>query len=266
MLMRRIPLSALLLGLTACIEGLTPARERTGFISAVTFFDSTAVDVFRVQYLGAFYRYDGLSTDIGTLDNCIPQQYVPQGPTIAFLPTLDAGAHVLAQLSGREDTLQADDASGLRLYRIPGTSNTVAFIPGDTLTMVIPGGEGGFPGMTVRVRTAEPFTFDPVGDPPEGQPLAITWTAATEPGSVIAFNLRFSNNSVDTIPNTQIRCLFVDDGNGQVDAVNANFWAGSDPASREVAVERIRRTTVQFDARTSVTLLSYFDRPLLPAP
>ena len=262
-LMRRFFLSASMFGLVACNEGLSPARERNGFISAVTY--QAGPDLYSVQYLGAFYRYDGLSADPGQLDACEGQPYSPSG-TLAHLPTLDAGDQLLAQVSGREDTLLAETSSGMRLYKIPGASNSVPFIPGDTLTMVIPGTVGGFPAMTVRVRTAEPFTFTPVGNPPDGQPLTINWSAATVPGSVIVFYLRFSNTSTDIEPNTQLRCVFIDDGTAQVDATLADVWADSDPVSRQVAVERIRQTTVEFDARTKVTLLSYFDRPLLTAP
>jgi hypothetical protein len=130
----------------------------------------------------------------------------------------------------------------------------------------VPGDAAGFPGTTIRVRTAEPFDFNVPSSPADNEPMTVTWTPAPAPGSYMTISLRLNNTGTGTQPDAQIYCLFNDDGSGEVPANLAAVWKASDPDSRSTAFSRVRFTTIEFDARTRITLLSYFDRPTLPVP
>lgn len=255
---RTIALSGLALLLAGCNDGLSTARERSGFVAAVAL--DAGGSTYAMEYLGAFYRYNGLSADLGELETCIAIPYSPIAPPIATLPTMEAGEGVYLTLSGRDDTLRANTDLGITSYSLVGVKS-VPYTPGDTLTLTVPGDVNGFPPATVKVRTAEPFTFDPVGNPADAEPLTVTWTAATEPGSTIVFRLRLSNTASPD-PNTEIICIFADDGSGEVGAIYADVWADADPASKSVAVERVRQGTVVIDERTKLTVSSFFDQPI----
>jgi len=261
---RYVAVLAGILSLAACnSDRFGPAKERTGFISA-TAYDGGG-GAFALRFLGAFYKYDGLSTGIPAAETCQGAPYTPQNTTVASLPTVEAGEYLFTQVSGRSDTLFRSAGLGLSTYQLL-TVNAVPFTPGDTLTLVVPGEAGGFPGTTMRVRTAEAFTHDPIGSGNSGQPLTINWTPATVPGSLMVFSLRFNSTGTASIPNAQIYCVFNDDGSGEVSAALAEVWRGTLEDSRSVQASRIRQTEVVFDENTKVTLLSYFDRPLLPVP
>lgn len=261
---RYVAVLAGILGLTACnSDRFGPAKERTGFISATTYDGGGGA--YALRFLGAFYKYDGLSTGIPAAETCQGAPFTPQNTSVATIPTLSAGQYLYTSIGGRSDTLFQTSGLGLTAYQLL-TVNAVPFTPGDTLTIEVPGETGGFPGTTLKVRTAEPFTHDPIGEGSAGQPLGISWTPASSPGSLMVFSLRFNSTGTANIPNAQIYCVFNDDGSGQLSAALADVWRATLAESRSVQASRIRQTEVVFDANTRVTLLSYFDRPLLPVP
>ncbi len=252
-----------ILALSACNERFGPAKEKTGFISA-TAYDGGG-GAYALRFLGAFYKYDGLSTGIPAAETCQGGSFSTQNTTVATLPTVSAGQQLVTRIGGRADTLFQSSGLGLTAYQLL-TVNSVPYTPGDTLTLEVPGEVGGFPGTTLKVRTAEAFTHDAVGTGSEGQPLTITWTPAPLPGSLMTFSLRFNSSGTASVPDAQIYCVFTDDGSGEVGTSFASIWRATLPESRSVRATRIRQTEVVFDANTKVTLLSYFDRPLAPVP
>ena len=261
---RYVAVLAGVMALAACTDDrFGPAKERTGFISATT-YDGGGGN-FALRFLGAFYKYDGLSTGIPAAETCQGGPYSSQNTSVASLPTVSAGQYLYTNIGGRSDTLFQNSGLGLTAYSLL-TVNAVPFIPGDTLTVEVPGETGGFPGTTLKVRTAEAFTHDPIGTGTTGEPLNISWTPAPTSGSLMVFSLRLNSTGTADEPNAQIYCVFNDDGSGQVSAALAEVWRAALPESRSVQATRIRQTEVVFDRNTKVTLLSYFDRPLAPVP
>lgn len=253
---------ALAVSSTACIPDVGTGRERTGFISAVT-YDAGGGNT-SMRLTGAFYRYDGLQTGLQEPETCVGLPFSLVPPSVANLPSLDAGNFLFTDIGGRRDTLFRSSGLGITTYQLVSVVG-IPFTGGDTLRLEIPGNVDGFPAGVMQVRTAEPFTFDPIGEPAEQQPLPITWTAAPQPGSLMTFSLRFSDGTGDQ-PNVQIYCTFTDDGAGQVPADLAAIWASSAPVTRRVLATRIRVNELEFDRRTRAFLLSYFDQPLSPLP
>lgn len=261
--LRPLGLFLALVTLTACIDGIEPARERTGFISAVS-YDAGGGN-YGMRVTAAFYKQDGLITGLLPADSCEGRPYNPNPGTVAFLTTLDAGELLRTLIGGRRDTLWKTSTSGILMYALQ-TVDAIPFTPGDTLELEIPGSTSGFPGTTLSVRTAEAFTYDPVGDPAEAQPLQLTWTPPPAPGALMVFSLRLNSTGVSVIPDAQIYCVFNDDGSGNVPAPLAAVWKAASVPSRQVAASRVRLDEHVFDGNTKVTLLSFFDRPLQPVP
>lgn len=259
---RILPVAALAIATSACIESIAPARETTGFISAVTY---RGIDEsYQMQLQGAFYRFDGLTPGLPATEGCEPRLFNLEPPTLAAFPTVSAGDFLETVIAGRRDTMFLDLSFGIRVYEL-STVNSIPFTPGDTLAINIPGAVDGFPTTAIRVRTAEDFTWDaPVAVDP-GQPMPITWTPAAIPGAKMVFSLRYSDGTTE-LPNIQLYCVFDDDGSGQVPPNLAQAWAASAPASRRTVATRIRLTEQPLDARRKVYLLSYFESPLPPVP
>lgn len=249
--------------LTSCIPGVETARERRAFISAVAL--EAGLDVYATQPIGAFYRVDGLSAGIGQVETCRFAAYSPIPPNVATLPTLPAGERLYTDIGGRRDTLFRTSSLGVETYQLR-SGGAIPYTPGDTLFLEVPGDDAGFPAANILVRTAEPFVFDEPGEGTEGQPLTVTWTASPLAGSLMTVSLRFNSIGGSDDPNAQIYCTFTDDGSGEVPANLTSSWIASAPASRSHFATRIRYTELVIDSRTSVTLLSYFERPTPPLP
>lgn len=260
---RSVAVLAALVALSACSDRFGPAKEKTGFISA-TAYDGGGSN-FAMRFTGAFYRYDGLSTGIPAAETCQGAPFTTTPVSVATLPSISAGQHLYTVIGGRRDTLYQASGLGILAYQLLSVS-AVPYTPGDTLTIEVPGEVGGFPGTTLKVRTAEAFSHAPVGTGTDGQPLTITWTPAPSPGSLMLFSLRLNSSGTAATPDAQILCVFNDDGSGEVSASLANIWRSALPESRSTKATRIRLDEHVFDANTKVTLLSYFDRPLEPLP
>lgn len=257
----RIALPLIGLLLSGCVETLQPSRERTGFISAST-VSVGAGPIYALNFTGAFYRYDDLGTGIEPPETCQAYNYSTDPTPLASLPTMSAGPALYTLVSGRADTLFTSDALGFTTYELTSV-NSVPHTPGDTLTVEIPGALDGFPATTLRVRTAEPFTHDPVGTAASESPLPLTWTAAPAPGSLMLFYLRFNASGTSDLPDTEIHCAFTDDGSAQIIPPYSTAWSNASAVSRSVVAQRVRQTRVEIDSKTRVTLLSFFDVPLI---
>ena len=256
-LLRFAPVVAILL--VGCIEPLKPSRERTGFISATT-VALGAGPSYGLTFVGAFYRWDDLELQFQALESCAGFFYSPTPPPLATFPTLDAGARLITQVSGRQDTLFKSTELAIETYHLTSV-NSVPHTPGDTLTLTIPGTVTGFPPQTVRVRTSEPFVLGPVNPSAPGDPITLTWTPAPAPGSTMLVSLRYNSVGTTDVPDTELRCAFADDGSGTVIPSFAGAWSAAAAASRSVIAQRVRYTRVEMDALTKVILLSFFDWP-----
>lgn len=252
-----------LIGTAGCIEGVEPTRERTAFVSAVAHQQTSSTYAMRLT--AAFYRLQEGQSRLDSPEACVGLPYTIQPAPVAYLPTLSAGTHLYTNVAGRTDTLFQVNSAGLLLYQllsVPG----IPFAVGDTLRLTVPGDVDGFPAVQMSVRVAEPFTYDAIGSPPEGEALPITWTPATVPGALMIYSLRYNSSGVSIEPDAQIYCVFLDDGSAEIPAGLALSWGVADPASRSVYASRVRRTIAEIDSRTRVNLFSFFDVPTPPLP
>ena len=262
-LRRSLPVAALVLT-SACVDTLDIPDARYGVVSISTYADDLAGTTMAPEAI--FYDKTDLRITPPGADSCQFAAYTanPNVNTNSF--TLSAGDFLLSTVRTRTDTLRPYFVGNLAIYR-PPTGRVIPFVPGDTLTLQVPGAPSGFPAITANVRTAEAFTHDPVTIPAEGQPLALRWTPAPQPGSLMTFALRYANSfSTDQSPNEQVFCGFTDDGTGTIPAEYLDFWRNAPVASRSVRAIRLRVKEVVIDSRTRLAFVSTYGVPLLTAP
>lgn len=247
----------LLATLTACLESLTARPERVAFLYAIAHSDG-GNDVLRVN--GTVYEAPNLSIGIGTPGTCQVGVYstTPGGDQP---PTLDAGASFTATVSGNSAPLPRIVAGRFTRYDM-AEATSIAYTPGDTLRVDIPGGAAGsYPATSIRVRTAEAFSHDPVPVPEEGEPMNLAWSPAVVAGSVMTVALRYSTVAGQTIPNVEVYCVFDDDGSGVVPASYATLVAASEVASRSVEFARVREASIIVAERTRARAFSFYSVP-----
>lgn len=112
----------------------------------------------------------------------------------------------------------------------------------DTATVTIPGAAGGFPALTMRARVVENFDAQPVPDSGDASGIVLQWTPATQPGTTMQIELRYKTDAAYTLPNEQVICSVVDDGDFRVPSAVLAGWrnAGVDdaPLAREAVFSR----------------------------
>ncbi len=211
-----------------------------------------------------FYRAQNItfSSASAATDSCVLTGYNPNGGSSTSATSIGGGAFVLVSVSGKTDSLRKSQTDFT--YR-SSLASGLAFNPGDSIAITVAGDAAGFPPSTVTAKTAERFSLDPIIVPTAGQPMTVTWTAASDGNAAMLFSFRY-NDGTGTDLNTQIFCDFRDDGSGVVQAANIAKWAAA--SQREVLSQRLRtaliRVPITSDAYLNV--LSTFDFPTPVSP
>lgn len=257
--------AALLLPLLAsvgCNDLLDIDGADSGVINVPTY--SNTPGQYLLNPLGIFYEDASLEFPTPTPGACgnIPFDPDEDGLQLSGFPTMNVGPHLVLTLPAVEDTLYRELDSGFHLYRriaAGGLSHT----PGDTITIDVPG-EAAFPASTIRVRTAEAFSFPPVGVPAVNDPLTITWTPAPVPGSVMRFSLRYAGETSIGELDQQLVCIFTDDGEATIDGTFLMGWVNATGGQRQVVATRIRSANVEISEKARLTMISTFQVPTPP--
>ncbi len=254
--------AALLLSTAACLETIGPPRDRVGLITA-TAYDNAGTPVIRGT--GTFYRVSGLQIQALDEQPCALFAFDPDAVG-AQVETLEAGNFLSFSIPGNAVSANRIQISSFIRYEMPA-GEYLLYAAGDTLTVNVPGAIGGFDATSIRVRAAEPFTADTIPDFQVGQPLELTWSAAPAAGSFMIASLRYNAEGSSLEPDTEIACVFVDDGSGQIPATLAQQWGNAAVASRSYKFTRARESFVALDTRTRTRLRSHFEvpTPALPA-
>lgn len=239
------------------MEDFSLEPERVGFIDARA-YDDAGESVLRVN--GTFYRAYGLDVLIGLPGACQVLAYDPDGAG-GGAPTVDAGPTLTASIGGANAAV-ARTTVGTSINYNMAAGASLAYVPGDTLSISIPGEAGGFPAANIKVRTAEPFVMDLLVAPPSGPtPTVVTWSPATVSGSLMTLSLRYSTVDAVLTPNAQIYCVFHDNGTFTLPDDIRTAWAASDPESRSQFAQRVRESTVVINRSTRVRLFSFYGFP-----
>lgn len=203
----------------------------------------------------AFYRVTGATfvTTSGLRDTCVAASYSETSattPTQVNAPSVSAGQFLTIAIGGRTDTLRQTAGATDISYKSAITSG-IPFTPGDSMVITVAGSQDGFPVSTFRGKTAEAFVLNPVVIPAAGNPIPVTWTAASDTRAGMFLTFRYVTGSA-TAFNRQIACSFVDDGTGTVPAIVAGDWIAA--TQRDVIAQRIRTIYAQVNVP-----LSYFN-------
>ena len=210
-------LLALVVSTLGCRDIIQPEKSNYAIINVETLPTGST---FAALPTGLFFNAAGifLSSSVVSQDSCIIQRYPPDIANPA-LDYLDAGSGVVVRFNRpqTQGTLTPRTQSGVRSYVLPeGTS--IPFVPGDTVTVEIPGATGGLGQTTASARTAEAFTPAPLSLPASNQTdMPVSWTPGVTsiPGSAMFYSLRYSAPATSTL-NREIACFFVDDGSAAV--------------------------------------------------
>ena len=196
-----------------------------------------------------------------TSDTCA-DGLISEGNNLVGVTYLDAGPSVDATVGGVLRTLdRTTTASGLA-YR-PATP--FSYTPGDSVVIEVDGVAGGYPGGTIRAKTAEAFSFPTNLPIPAGtEAIQLQWTAPQDPRSAMIVSLRYATTANPGVVTRNVLCTFVDDG---VDSIPFRFhqnWSTS-TGVRSVVATRLRTNYVGVgDANLGV--ISTYQVPTPPNP
>jgi hypothetical protein len=174
----------------------------------------------------------------GAADVCGTFEY-PSPPSDGEIDEISAGERVTLNVDGAQYSLEPMQIGSRRPYTLPEPG--IAYSPGDSVTVHVPGASDGFPEMTIRGRTAEPFTVGPIDTASSGS-FEITWSPSGDDSSRMVLSLQYHDELIPrTGLNAQVFCAFRDDGRATVQLPYARAWT---TASGERRVQAVRWRSV----------------------
>jgi hypothetical protein len=237
----------------ACHDDLGPFVERDWGLVTLDHQVVDGADYTRPQAL--FYSSPSSPTlsGRGTSDNCGRFQY----PSLAGTQTIEeipAGDSVALTLQGTVYSLVPTLIGNRRPYSMPEPG--IAYRPGDSVVVDIPGAPAGFPAMTIRGRTAEPFALGAIDTSVAGS-NDVTWTPVGDDSSRMVLSMQYHDDlQPGTGVNAHVFCTFRDDGVGTVPELLLRAWTTSTGARRVQAVRW--RSAVQTDGDAVLYLVSTY--------
>ena len=175
---------------------------------------------------------------------------------------LDAGPSVDATLGGVLRTLERTTTTQGLAYRPVAP---LSYTPGDSIVVEVDGVPGGYPGGTIRAKTAEAFTFPTDITIPAGtEPIHLQWTAPQDSRSAMVVSLRYATVTNPAALTRNVLCTFVDDGVDSIPFRRHQNWSPSSGV-RAVVATRLRTNYVGVgDANLGV--ISTYQVPTPPNP
>lgn len=245
----------------ACVDATSPSSVPYGF---VTFVAQQSGSGFTASPIGTFFRASGLGVPsaVSPWDSCRQQTYSRSAVGLGEVyPNISAGAAIQLKVSGRTDSIFPGAVGSEVQYRL--RSGSIPYVPGDSVSVVIPGSSDGYPAITFRAKSAEVLTVTDFGTPTGVSRLDLRWNAGQDLNSTVAFSFRYGALNADTV-NTQVYCQFRDDG---ADSIPAKYMAVWTQARAKTWVATRVRTYVAPVARNGYfDFISTFDLPTPPSP
>jgi hypothetical protein len=240
----------------ACTDVASPNAVPIGF---VTITARGAGAAYTASPVGTFYRASGLGipTASAPWDSCRQQSYSSRVLGLGEVyPSLGAGSAIQVALAGRVDSLFPIAVGSEQQYRLRGAA--LAYTPGESASVVIPGADDGFPAVTFKAKTAEQLSIAEFTTPPSGTRLDLRWNAGHDLNGTVAVSFRYGALGADTL-NTQVLCQFKDDG---ADSIPARYMAAwSQAVARSWAASRVRTLVLPVARGGYFDFISTFDYP-----
>lgn len=160
------------------------------------------------------------TTQVGT-EGCLAQNVTDPAPD--SFDDIDAGEDITVTTGsgegeGTQTGVLVPSAIGNRIvYQLPA-GESLGIVPGERVTVTIPGSAGGFPARSVTGLTVADFTPEPVSAPPTATgDLNVTWSGATtSSGTAMYYTFQYATGGAAL--DREIACVFLDDGSGTVPA------------------------------------------------
>lgn len=195
-----------------------------------------------------------------TADTCA-DVVLTEGNNLSGVTYLDAGASVSATIGGVANALNRTNTAEGIAYQ---PASPIAFNPGDSIVVSVAGVAGGFPGGTIRAKTAEAFNFPTINVPAGTEAIQLNWTEPQDPRSAMVVSLRYATSTDPSILSRNVLCTFIDDG---VDSIPFRWhqnWSSSGGA-RAVVATRLRTNYVAA-GEGNLGVISTYQVPTPPHP
>lgn len=190
-----------------------------------------------VSPVGVFFNGVNVSLPSSSqvADSCVQTNYPQTNPPFVPLGTLYAGDSVTFTTDSGTVQLRPDSsiAAGLVYYMLP-TDSAIAFTPGSSITISVPGVPTGYPGANIEAATVPDYTFNAIDTLPDPSNFVITWNSAQGPGTGLVMQLEFTTDTTKTTADQMIYCSLVDDGSVTIPSPLAAQWRLAVPASRHL--------------------------------
>ncbi|MCC6317718.1 MAG: hypothetical protein IT361_08510 [Gemmatimonadaceae bacterium] len=271
-LLRHSPRRLGLLGLCAATAfvascdttvGFRPNELLWGFVS-LSAVKNPAGET-RTAPTGTFFRGEVSSLPSAAVrpDTCFPSRtYVPPTNSFAGVAFLDAGASISLNIGGTTTEVPRISGGGITKYNL-AAGTTVAYRPGDSIVVRVPGANGGYPTTEVRGKTAEAFTMQPVTPPASGY-MQLRWTAASDNNSALVLSLQYAPAGGGSTVSREILCAFADDGVDSIPVAKYQEWSAASNVTRQVVANRLR-TVLQNVNGGAIQFISTYQLPT-PTP
>jgi hypothetical protein len=245
----------------ACVDATNPSSVPYGF---VTFVAQRSGDGFTASPVGTFFGASGLGvpTAVSPWDSCRQQTYSRSTVGLGEVyPNISAGAAIQIKVSGRTDSIFPGAVGREVQYQL--RAGSIPYVPGDSVSVVIPGNADGYPAITFKAKSAEELTVTDFGTPTVGPRLDLRWNAGQDLNSTVAFSFRYGALDADTL-NTQVYCQFRDDGADSIPAKYMGAWAQA--RTRAWVATRVRTYVAPVARNGYFDFISTFDVPTPPSP
>ncbi|MFA6166228.1 MAG: hypothetical protein WC700_06430 [Gemmatimonadaceae bacterium] len=256
-----LALAALATFTVACMDSTSPASVPYGFVSFVAQQSGSG---FTASPIGTFFGASGLGvpTAVAPWDSCRQQTYTRSTVGLGEVyPNLNAGSIIQLKVSGRTDSLFPGAVGAETQYRLRGAS--IPYVPGDTVSVVIPGTSDGYPAISFKAKSAEVLAVTDFGAPTGSSRLDLRWNAGQDLNSTVAFSFRYGALNADTL-NTQVYCQYRDDGADSIPAKYMTVWAQA--KTKTWVATRVRTYVAPVARNGYFDFISTFDVPTPPSP
>jgi hypothetical protein len=197
-----------------------------------------------------------------TADTCA-DVLLSEGNNLTGVTYLDAGPSVAATLGGVANTLNRTTTAEGIAYQPP---SPIAYNPGDSIVVNVTGVSGGFPGGSIRAKTAEAFRLTPaeITVPAGTEAIQLQWDGPQDPRSAMIVSLRYATVTSPSVLTRNVLCTFIDDGADSIPFRWHQNWSTSQGV-RAVVATRLRTNYVAV-GEGNLGVISTYQVPTPPHP
>lgn len=225
----------------ACDEGFNVSGQAQtwGFVQVAAAKSQSGQHVISPEAFFFKGVLSGIPNAAIVLDSCSDAPF-STGNTLSGVTYLDAGSPVTTSVGGRLDTLpRTVTGTGTTYKRAIGAD--IPFTPGDSIVVTVPGAVGGYPNSTIRGKTAEALTLQPIAMPSGNQAMQLRWNLPSNQLDVaMILSLRYAPANGNGQLSRQVVCSFTDDGVDSIPFQQYQTWINNSGTLENIIATRLR--------------------------